>query len=87
MAIQGVRLNARSIAINLRIPTATCKAARIVAACGTDTYACVNPYRLGNALDPFASRCPLGMTIAITFMFLVAIAVLPVLACRCPLTF
>jgi hypothetical protein len=87
MAIQAVRLNARSIAINLRTPTATCKAVRIAAAGGTEAYVYVNPYRLGSALDPFASRCPLGMTVASTFVFLVAIGVPLALGCRCPLTF
>src|SRR5262245_32627395 len=85
-AVQGVRLNARSIAIDLHIPLARYRAARIAAAGGTGAYACVNPYRLGSALDPFASRCPFGMTIASTFVFLVAIGVPLALAFRCPLT-
>jgi hypothetical protein len=87
MAIQGVCLNARSIATNLHIPTATCKAAQIAAPGGAGAHAYVNRYRLGSALDPFASRCPLGMTIASTIIFLVAIGVPLALACWYPLPF
>jgi hypothetical protein len=87
MAIQAIRLNVRSIAINLHTPTATCKAVRIAVSGGTEAYVYVDPCRPGSTLNPFASRCPLGMTVASTFVFLVAIGVPLSLGCRCPLPF